>query len=438
MNNYGGTATPVSTATGLPDNIVKTRDLLYRLIISQLFYDGYQQVAVTLSNMVHTDPPCPPSDRLMHVVTLGLESESVSKHRTQNKAEKELGPGLDLEFETEMQSQAPEPALYETVYVTAHKGPCRAGAFSPDGQLCATGSQDASIKILDVDRMLAKSNQENRQPQGQQDQAGHPVIRTLYDHLEEVTCLEFHPKEAILASGSQDLTIKLFDYSKASVKKAFRTMSDAAPLTCMAFHPSGDFLVAGTSTPVLRIYDVNTSQCFISAIPSHHHTKSINSVKWSNDGRHLVSASQDGSIKIWDAVSNRCVSTFLQAHDGSDVCSVSFSRNGKYVLSSGKDSLVKLWELSTSRCLIAYTGAGTTGKQELSAQAILNYTEDYVMFPDEATTSLCCWDARNASRKQLLSLGHNQAVRQIVHSPTNPAFLTCSDDMRARYWCKRA
>jgi hypothetical protein len=40
------------------------------------------------------------------------------------------------------------------------------------------------------------------------------------------------------------------------------------------------------------------------------------------------------------------------------------------------------------------------------------------MFPDEATTSLCCWDARNASRKQLLSLGHNGAVRWIVHSPT--------------------
>jgi len=215
-------------------------------------------------------------------------------------------------------------------------------------------------------------------------------------------------------------------------------MSDASPITCIAFHPSGDYLVAGSVSPVLRVYDVNTAQCFISAIPSHHHTKPINSVKWSNDGRHLVSASEDGSIKIWDAVSNRCVSTFLQAHDGSDVCSVNFSRNGKYVLSSGKDSLVKLWELSTSRCLIAYTGAGTTGKQMLSAQAIFNYTEDYVMFPDEATTSLCCWDSRNASRKQLLNLGHQGSVRQIVHSPTNAAFLTCSDDMRARYWVKRA
>ncbi len=106
-------------------------------------------------------------------------------------------------------------------------------------------------------------------------------------------------------------------------------------------------------------------------------------------------------------------------------------------MSAGKESTVKLWELSTTRCLIAYTGAGATGKQEYFAQAVLNHTEDYVMFPDEATTSLCCWDARNASRKQLLSLGHNGVVRYIVHSPNAPAFLTCSDDFRARFWYKR-
>merc|ERR1719283_694497 len=103
----------------VPGNSIKIRELLYRLIISQLFYDGYQQVAVTLSNMVHTDPPCPPSDRLMHVVTLGLEKESDATHRSQNMAERILGTGLDLEYETEMQSNAPEPAQYETAYVTS-------------------------------------------------------------------------------------------------------------------------------------------------------------------------------------------------------------------------------------------------------------------------------------------------------------------------------
>ena len=75
--------------------------------------------------------------------------------------------------------------------------------------------------------------------------------------------------------------------------------------------------------------------------------------------------------------------------------------------------------------------------QEHRAQAVFNHSEDFVMFPDEATTSLCCWDSRNASRKQLLSLGHNGVVRHIVHSPSTPAFLTCSDDFRARFWYKR-
>ena len=41
---------------------------------------------------------------------------------------------------------------------------------------------------------------------------------------------------------------------------------------------------------------------------------------------------------------------------------------------------------------------------------MFNHTEDFVMFPDEATTSLCAWDARNAQRKNLLSLGKGFAL----------------------------
>jgi WD domain, G-beta repeat. len=70
--------------------------------------------------------------------------------------------------------------------------------------------------------MLAKSSMESSEPQN--DQQGHPVIRTLYDHIEEVTCLEFHPSAPILASGSKDKTVKMFDYSKSSVRKAHKTI----------------------------------------------------------------------------------------------------------------------------------------------------------------------------------------------------------------------
>lgn len=65
--------------------------------------------------------------------------------------------GIDMEFDADVQTMSPEASEYETCYVTSHKGPCRVASYSRDGQLIATGSADASIKILDTERMLAKS-----------------------------------------------------------------------------------------------------------------------------------------------------------------------------------------------------------------------------------------------------------------------------------------
>nr|KAF6471023.1 hypothetical protein HJG59_003439 [Molossus molossus] len=70
----------------------------------------------------------------------------------------------------------------------------------------------------------------------QQNMENHPVIRTPYDHVDEVTCLAFHPTEQILASGSRDYTLKLFDYSKPSAKRAFKYIQEAEMLRSISFH----------------------------------------------------------------------------------------------------------------------------------------------------------------------------------------------------------
>lgn len=124
----------------------------------------------------------------------------------------------------------------------------------------------------------------------------------------------------------------------------------------MSFHPGGDHLIVATNHTVVRLYDMNTLQCFVCAFPNHQHTQTLTNLKWSKDAKLFATCSKDGNIKLWDGVSNRCVNTFVKAHDGLEVCSVEFSKNGKYLLSAGKNSICKLWELTTSRCLIAYTG----------------------------------------------------------------------------------
>ncbi len=60
--------------------------------------------------------------------------------------------GLDFDYQSDSPITSPDAGSYETFYVTAHKAPCRAAAFDITGSVIATGSADASIKILDVDR----------------------------------------------------------------------------------------------------------------------------------------------------------------------------------------------------------------------------------------------------------------------------------------------
>lgn len=117
-----------------------------------------------------------------------------------------------------MNSRAPVHSVprpfpdYTQLYYTQHKGPCRCAAFSADGKYAATGSHDTSLKVLDVAKMKNRSG----------DAGDKPVIRTLYDHVATVNDLSFHPNGLVLASCSDDQSIKLFDLSKPGVKRAFR------------------------------------------------------------------------------------------------------------------------------------------------------------------------------------------------------------------------
>lgn len=88
-------------------------------------------------------------------------------------------------------------------------------------------------------------------------------------------------------------------------------------------------MAVGTDHEVIRIYDLHTTQCFVSSIPSQQHKSGVSAIKYSATAKLYASGSCDGSIKLWDAVSGRCINTFTQAHDGAEVCSVFFSRNGK-------------------------------------------------------------------------------------------------------------
>ena len=71
------------------------------------------------------------------------------------------------------------------------------------------------------------------------------------------------------------------------------------------------------------------------------HTDNVHSLAFSPDGKLLVSGSQDGTVKLWDAVKGQEIATLGQ-HEG-PVNAVAFSPDGQVVASAGYDKKVSLW-----------------------------------------------------------------------------------------------
>ncbi|KAG9289853.1 hypothetical protein G9A89_015433 [Geosiphon pyriformis] len=397
----------------------------------QLCEYGYTSLAQVVAEQTDNPIDLTPSSRLSELLFIAKEQDEGDEMRPSQMPDDIIGEDSPDEENYQNHSRwltSVDPdnrpvtktsPNFSTWYITTHRAASTCAIFSGDGKYAATGSADASLKVLDTRKMNSRSDEDR------------PVIRTLYDHLAAVNDLSFHPNGLVLASCSEDQSIKLFDLSKPGVKRSFRYLQDTHIVRSIAFHPSGDFILAGTDHESIRVYDVKKFQCYTaSSNPADLHRGGITKVRFANNGSQFVTSSLDGSIKIWDTVSGKCIKTIENAHDGALVSSVQFSKNGKYLLSGGKDSICRLWEVASGRCIIKYEGAMQMNN---AIQTTFTFNEDFVLSSDESNNTVVCWDTRTGQLIKRFS-GHASIVRCVAASPTEPGFISCSDDFRVRYW----
>ena len=64
-----------------------------------------------------------------------------------------------------------------------------------------------------------------------------------------------------------------------------------------------------------HIYDVESLQCFTPSVSESHHVGGINQVRCAGDGKQFATAGKDGTVKLWDIASSKCIATLDSAHD---------------------------------------------------------------------------------------------------------------------------
>lgn len=109
----------------------------------------------------------------------------------------------------------------------------------------------------------------------------------------------------------------------------------------------GKYVVSAGEDGTVRIWNMQTSVCL--AVLKGSEDDEVTSVDFSSDGRYVASGSRDRLIKIWDAKTFGCLAT-LKGHDG-DVLGVSFSHDEKYIASASSDRTVKIWDLQSFSCI---------------------------------------------------------------------------------------
>jgi len=204
-------------------------------------------------------------------------------------------------------------------------------AFSRDGRLVAIGCEDGNIKIVKTDEP----------PE---------AVRTLEAHTNEIADLAFSANGERLASSGNDLIVKVWDVRTG--QEVFSLDKIERRVNGLAFSPDGHRLAMGSADGTVRILDgtpldgpVTAHDAGQALPPLEGHGHVVVGLAYSPDSRWVVSASQDGTAKVWDAHSGREVVTFRGHRLG--LTRVAWSHDGRWVASASWDGTVRVWDPAT-------------------------------------------------------------------------------------------
>ncbi|MCL1475557.1 serine/threonine protein kinase [Argonema antarcticum A004/B2] len=228
----------------------------------------------------------------------------------------------------------------EICTLLGHDHAVKSVTFHPDGQILASGSWDKTIKLWDI---------QTRE-----------LLCILTGHQLQVNSVAFSQSDltgetpVLLATASFDRTVRVWDCQNLTPSPSLRRgeglgvgfplrynlIGHLWPVFASAFHPQGKILATGSDDKTVKLWDLKTGQ-EIRTLSGHSWT--VVAVAFSADGETLFSGSWDKTIKIWRVSTGEEIATLDEHFDS--VSAIAVSPNGKILATASKDKTIKLWRL---------------------------------------------------------------------------------------------
>jgi periodic tryptophan protein 2 len=206
----------------------------------------------------------------------------------------------------------------------------RCMAYSPDGVVVCTGGEDGKIKLWNAS-------------------SGFCYVTLEKNHTAPVTAVCFANSSVVL-SASLDGTVRAHDLHRY---RTFRTLTTPTPVqfVSLAVDPAGEVVTAGTLDP-FHIYAWNLQTGRLLDVLTGHQGPVCGLTYQTSAGGALVSASWDGTVKLWDLYKqkdgNSVVPSESMSHN-SDVVCVACRPDGKELCSGTIGGLLSFWDVEHAK-----------------------------------------------------------------------------------------
>ena len=216
-----------------------------------------------------------------------------------------------------------DPLTGQTTATLRHDAAVRSIAFSPDGLLLVSASEDNTVRLWNPET--------------------HVLEATLRGHTDSVLSVAFDPDGMLVASGGADGAVRLWDPHTQTLEATLRGHTDS--VLSIAFSPDGMLVASGSADGTVRLWDPQTH---VLEATLRGHTDSVLSIAFSPDGMLLASASTDGTVRLWDPQTEQHQTTLDHK---SPVLSIVFSPDGDMLASGSTDGTARLWVSQTWKVL---------------------------------------------------------------------------------------
>jgi WD40 repeat protein/serine/threonine protein kinase len=303
-----------------------------------------------------------------------------------------------------------------------HAAAVKYAAFSPDGRLVVTASDDRTARVWDA---------ATGQPAGLPLEHGDRLIRAV-----------FSPDGTYISTCSFDRTARV--WHAATGRPVAPPLKHRNSVRYASFSPDGRYVVTASNDHTARVWEAATGEA---VTPPLRHSWLVSSACFSPDGRRVVTASADWTVRMWDIVGRGEAPLTLRhgsvggetpPNPRQEVWHAAFSPDGRSLVTASADGTARVWSAVSGQPVTGPLRHGSVGGEtppnprRAVRHACFSADGRRVLTAGDDHTARV-WDAATG-RALIPPLRHPRRLVQATFSPDGNRVLTASADGTAWIW----